>query len=248
MKKLNLFIVLLPLLGACKFATEPPLPIIPPDSIVITSVTIEVTATTATIKTTVTTSKTTTVTVEYGVSSYANTVNATPSPINGSMSVSAKISNLTPNTTYKFRFKTVVGYSGDSTFVTKNEFQIGDSYKNGTVIRKKTSNVPGLVAALFDQSDSTRGLTLAEAIEACKRYGEGYRLPDSTELKVMLNAKNLGIIKNFVGPKFSPAGPYLSCTVSPGNLDWVFFLGFNGGQKGWVSVNNYLYARAVCSF
>jgi len=246
MKKLNLFIVLLPLLGACKFATEPPLPIIPPDSIVITSVTIEVTATTATIKTTVTTSKTTTVTVEYGVSSYANTANATPSPINGSMSVSAKISNLTPNTTYKYRIKAGANYFfGDSTFVTSNQLQIGDTWKNGIVI----SINPGLLAAPVDLTPTWGvGLNYFAAKEVATKYGEGYRLPDSTEAKLIKKAKDMGILTNFVDPNYDSRGIYLTSTEMTGNTDWVFYIGMHTSLNGWINKGSSASSRAVCSF
>jgi hypothetical protein len=135
MKKIKLFILpLLLILGACK--QNPVEPIIPPESIVITSVTIEVTATTAVLKTTVTTSKTITMTVEYGVGNYTSTTNANPSSINGNMSVSARLSGLTPNTTYKYRIKAIgntTSYFNDSTFTTSSQLQIGDVYQEWTI-------------------------------------------------------------------------------------------------------------------
>ncbi len=134
MKKiLILFIVLLPIFIGCNPA--PVEPIIPPSSIVITSTTIEATATTVIIRTMVTTNKSTTMTVEYGIGSYINTVKANPSPIYGNMSVSAKIDNLTPNTTYNFRFKEEgsSNYFNNSTFTTKSELQVGDVYQGWTI-------------------------------------------------------------------------------------------------------------------
>jgi len=249
MKKVkSLFIVLLPILilGACN--PGPVEPIIPRDSIVITSVTIEVTATSAVIKVTVITNKSTTVFFEYGEVDYTKTVTANPNPVNGNMEVSAKISDLTPNTTYKFRVKTGKDlFLGDSTFVTKTEFelQFGESYKNGTVIREKTSNVPGLLAAKVDQSDSTKGMTYEEAIGACKNYGEGYYFPDSTEVKIIKRAYDSGILNNIVRIGVTI---YLSSTVFAGNPDYIHELDFKSGKMGLTRKLSRANVRAVCKF
>ena len=251
MKTLKVFFVLfLILLEACNPA--PTEPNVPPEPVVIVTipfVEVTTTATTASIKSTVNTNGPTSIAVEYGVGNYGSSSNFVPNSFSVNTTANVKLTELTPDTKYQFRIKvmTVDGtkYIADSTFVTSSQLQIGDTWNKGVVI----SLNPRLLAAPVDQSDSTRGLNLAEAIEACKNYGEGYRLPDSTELKIMLNAKNAGIIKNFVGPEFARTGIYISTTIMAGNPDWTFCIGFNdNGRKSWISVNNRAYARAVCSF
>lgn len=252
------FISLLLILGACNHT--PVEPIIPPDSIKITSTTIEVTATTAVIKITVSTNKSITVSVEYGVSSYANIVNATPNPINGSMSVSAKLSELTPNTVYKYRIKGsgAADYLSDSTFTTSSQLQIGDSYKKGIVIEVHTIGgiQHGLLASPVDQTTTGFGqnppnygaATFIEAQQLCKNYGDGYRLPDSTEAKLMKKAKDAGILTNFVDPNYDSLGIYFTSTEMLGNTDWVFYIGIHENFNGWINKRNSVSSRAVCSF
>lgn len=254
MKKiLILFIVSLSLfLGGCDFPTEEPAPIIPPESVSITSVSVEVTATTAVIKTTVTTNKSVTVSFEYGISDYINVVTTIPSPVDGKMSVSAKISNLSPDTKYKYRIKTV----GETTkyfsepdffFVTSNQLQIGDSYKNGIII----SVNPNLIAAPVDLTPVWgAGLNYFAATEAAVKYGEGYRLPDSSEMKLVKNAKELGILTNFVDPNYDPRGLYFSSTELRGSPDWMFIMEMHkpGGIKYILHKSNSASSRAVCSF
>ena len=253
MRKLKLFLLpLLLIFGACNH--NPVEPIIPPSSIVITSITVETTATTVIIRTTVTTNKTTTMTVEYG-EGYVNSANTTPDPIKGSMSVSAKISNLTPNTTYPFRFKEAGSnnYFNGSTFTTKSDLLVGDSYKNGIVAEVHMVNgvQHGLLVALVDQSDSTKGMTYAEAIVACAKYGEGYHLPDSTEAKIMKNAFDSGILNNIVKTGVTI---YLSSTELKGNNDWIICIDMVkpllNGYIGNNCINKASRAnvRAVCSF
>ncbi|MBM3701270.1 MAG: hypothetical protein FJW68_10235 [Actinobacteria bacterium] len=252
MKKiLILFVVLFPLfLGGC--ATEPPLPIIPPESIVITSTTVEeITATTVVIKTTVITSKSITVSFEYGVSDYINVVTTIPNPVvGGKMLVSAKISDLFPNTKYKYRIKTVGEITKyfsepDFFFVTGNQLQIGNNHKNGIII----SINPNLVAAKTDLTP-TFGIRFNyfTATEEAKKYGEGYRLPDSTEMKLVKNAKELGILTNFVDPNYDSHGTYFTSTEVAGNKDWVFFIEIHGNLKGLIHKNSSASSRAVCSF
>ena len=232
------------------------LPIIPPDSIVITSVTIEVTATTAVIKTMVTTSKSTSIFFEYGVSNYTNTISTTPNPVNGSMSVSAKISDLTPNTTYKYRIKTVgstTNYFNDSTFTTSSQLQVGDEYKKGIVIEVHTANgiQHGLLAAPVDLTPIWGiGMNYFAATEAAAKYAEGYRLPDTTEMKLVKNAKNLGILTNFVDPNYDSRGIYFTSTEEAGNKDWVFIVEMYGYEKVKYIIhkNSSASSRAVCSF
>jgi hypothetical protein len=129
-----------------------------------------------------------------------------------------------------------------------DELKIGNltSDKKGIII----SLNPNLIAAVIDQTDSTRGANFAEAIELCKNYGDGYHLPDSTELKLVKNAKDLGILTNFVSPVFAPGGIYISSTEQFGNTNWIFSIGMNlkNNLYGWLSKSSYANVRAVKSF
>jgi hypothetical protein len=169
-------------LGACNNTTVEP--ITPPESITITSTAVEVTATTAVITTTVTTNKTVTVSVEYGAFDYTNQTDATPNPVSGNNTVSAKLSELSPNTVYKYRIKTVGEntnyFDNSSTFTTSSQLQIGDSYKDGIIIYVHSINgvQHGLVAAIVDQTQkgfgqnppNYGGANFVQAQQLCANY------------------------------------------------------------------------------
>ena len=161
MKKINiLFIVLLLVLGACK--SGPTDPIIPPESITITTVSfleIMTTATTADIKSSVNTNGAVNISIEYGIGNYTNTTNTIPSSFSVSTNIGTKLTNLIPNTRYQFRVKAVTGtksitkYIADSTFVTKSQLQIGDSYNDGVIDSLDASGKHGSVIKQFPRSN-----------------------------------------------------------------------------------------------
>lgn len=119
--------------------------------------------------------------------------------------------------------------------------EIGKPYMGGIIV----SLNPMLIADERDLSDSTIGLNLTEAIQACAARGEGWRVPDSTELKIVFDAKKSGILKNFVGSNFAPAGTYLSCTPQTGNANYIFCIGFNNGMFAWMHKSGKANFRAV---
>jgi hypothetical protein len=70
-------------------------------------------------------------------------------------------------------------------------------------------------------------------------------------------AKDQGILKNFVGPKFAPVAVYLSSTELTGNHDYVLCLDMNKSIQNYAYVyinnpcinkGNYANVRAVKSF
>ena len=138
-KILILFIALLPIFIGCNHT--PTDPIIPPESIVVTTVSfleIATTATTADIKSHVVTNGDVNISIEYGIGNYTNTTNTIPSSFSVSTAIGTKLTNLIPNTRYQFRVKAVTGkksvvkYIADSNFVT-NQLEVGDVYKDGIV-------------------------------------------------------------------------------------------------------------------
>lgn len=160
----------------------------------------------------------------------------------------------TQTTTYSVVAVGVDKKTTDTAFVTvtvtPQTIGLGNFYQGGIIFWLDNTSQHGLIAAVYDQSDSTKGLSFTQAIQACANYGSGYRLPDSTELKLLKNAKKAGFVKNFVGPVFDPVGLYISSTEMTGNSNWEFCIPFNndGYPEGWINKNNPSNVRAVKSF
>ena len=247
MKKFHLFILMFLFLAACK-ENSVDSTVTQPAPVVLTKDADSVTATKAILVGEITGNAF--ATFEYGTStSYGNTINAVPNYVNGKATVKATLVGLTPGTTYHFRARAsnpAFVNGNDMTFVTGTQLQIGDSYKKGIVIEVHTTNgvQHGLLAAPFDQSDSTKGLAYAEALEACKNYGEVYYLPDSTDLKIMKKAFDSGILNNIVRIGVTL---YLSSTISL-NSNWIHCLNFKNGEMGLINKLSRANVRAVCSF
>ncbi len=259
MKTLKVFFVLfLILLEACNSTSTEPT--IPPEVIVtVPFIEITTTATTADIKSTVNTNGATSIAVEYGVGNYNNSTNAVPASFSVNTVVNTKLTELIPSTKYQFRVKAVTGtknvvqYITDSTFTTSGQLQIGDSYKKGIVIEVYTTNgvQHGLLAAPTDLTP-TFGVRFNyfTAVDYAAKYGEGYRLPDSTEMKLVKKAKEAGVLTNFVDPNYDSRGIYFTSTEVIGSIDWVYIMEMygNGVIKYILNKNSSASSRAVCSF
>ncbi len=161
MKKiLILFIVSLPIFIGCNHA--PTEPIIPPESVTITTMSfleIMTTATTADIKSHINTNGDVNISIEYGIGNYTNTTNTIPSSFSVSTTIGTKLTNLIPNTRYQFRVKAVTGtksvvkYIVDSSFVTKSQLQVGDSYNDGVIDSLDASGKHGSIIKQFPRSN-----------------------------------------------------------------------------------------------
>ena len=143
---------------------------------------------------------------------------------------SALFKDLDPNTYYSFQAFAKntagkVGY-GEEKLVKTLNLQVGDPYKNGIIIEVHTNDgiQHGLVVAPFDQSDSTKGATLEEGKKLCAQYN-GYAVPDTTQLKLIKNAIESGVLLN----NFQKDGLYLSSTIFVGNPNWIFALLIKNG-------------------
>ncbi|MEW5843140.1 MAG: fibronectin type III domain-containing protein [Bacteroidota bacterium] len=253
MKKFHLFILMFLFLAACK-ENSVDSTVTQPAPVVLTKDADSVTATRAVLVGEITGNAF--ATFEYGTStSYGNTINAVPNYVNGKATVKATLVGLTPGTTYHFRARAsnpAFVNGNDMTFVTGTQLQIGDSYKKGVVIDVHTVNgvQHGLLAAPVDLTPTWGPrFNFFAATEAATKYGEGYRLPDSTEMKFVRNAYKLGILTNFVDPNYDSHGIYITSTEMTGNANWIFIVKLYGyDEGGWLNKNSSASSRAVCSF
>ena len=224
-KVLYLFIVLLLVLGACNHA--PTEPIIPPESVVITTVSfieIVTTSTTADIKSSVNTNGSVYIAIEYGIGNYANVTNTIPSSFNVSTNVGIKLTNLIPNTRYQFRVKAVTGtrsvvkYIADSSFVTKSQLQIGDSYEDGVIDSLDASGKHGSVIKQFPRSNW----------ETAMKGSGKWILVSIDKLKKIYTNRNLFNFTTIPGDLC-----FWSSTLPPGpdGLEWAQIVNFETGPR-----------------
>ena len=230
-KVLYLFIVLLLVLGACK--SGPTDPIIPPESVTITTVSfleIATTATTADIKSHVVTNGDVNISIEYGIGNYTNTTNTIPSSFSVSTAISTKLTNLIPNTRYQFRVKAITGtksvvkYIADSSFVTKSQLQIGDSYEDGVIDSLDSSKKHGSIIKQFPRSNWET---------AMKGNGKWILVSIDKLKKIYIN-------KNLFNLVTIPGDPnFWSSTLhpDPGLSEWAQILNYETGPlDGFVSI------------
>jgi hypothetical protein len=194
----------------------------------------------------------------YGLTEkYGTTVDAVPSSVSGNsfITVTANIEGLSLGTSYHCRVWGISGgaefYGNDSVFTTESKLKVGDHVDNGIVIYVDNNgqNKHGLLAAVVDQTDSTKGANFLQAPQLCANYGYGYRLPDSAELRQVRDARDAGILGNFVTIGVTV---YLSSTENKGS-GWIFCLEFNKEDKFYnvypeIEKTGYLNIRAVKSF
>lgn len=127
---------------------------------------------------------------------------------------------------------------------------IGQPLHGGTIFWLDPANPGhGLVAANFDQYQGGRGNTTpAQRDSMCASYGEGYRLPDSTELRKVRSAKIAGILTGFVVATPPYVSVYVSNTYMAGNPGYVSSLDINTGQRSWGGSHTPDYVRAILDF
>ena len=111
----------------------------------------------------------------------------------------------------------------------------------------KTYNLNGLEIAQFDFSEP---MTYDEAVKACSKLGDGWRLPTKEEMEEIYKNKN--ILGGFVSPIYVEDNSefYIDNNVyywsgSSYGSDYVWVIGFTHKFVGVTLKTGYLYARAV---
>lgn len=112
---------------------------------------------------------------------------------------------------------------------------------------KKTYNLNGLEIAQFDFLGP---MTYDEAVRACSKLGEGWRLPTKEEMEEIYENKDMlgGFISLiFVSDnyKFSTDNNVYYWSGSSYGSDYVWVIGFTHKFVGVTLKTEYLYARAV---
>ena len=112
---------------------------------------------------------------------------------------------------------------------------------------KKTYNLNGLEIAQFDFSDP---MTYDEAVKACSKLGDGWRLPTKEEMEKIYENKDM--LGGFVSPiyvsdnaEFSIDNNVYYWSSSSYGSDYVWVIGFTHKFVAVTLKTEYLYARAV---
>ena len=112
---------------------------------------------------------------------------------------------------------------------------------------KKTYNLNGLEITQFDFLDP---MTYDEAVRACSKLGEGWRLPTKEEMEEIYENKNM--LGGFVSPiyvsdnaEFSIDNNVYYWSSSSYGSDYVWVIGFTHKFVAVTLKTEYLYARAV---
>jgi hypothetical protein len=114
---------------------------------------------------------------------------------------------------------------------------------------KKTYNLNGLEIAQFDFLDP---MTYDEAVRACSKLGEGWRLPTKKEMEGIYENKDM--LGGFVSPiwvadnfEFYPSGNVYYWSSSAYDSNYVWVIGLTHRFVAVTLKTEYLYARAVKS-
>jgi hypothetical protein len=112
---------------------------------------------------------------------------------------------------------------------------------------KKTYNLNGLEIAQFDFLDP---MTYDEAVRACSKLGEGWRLPTKEEIEEIYENKDM--LGGFVSPiyvsdnaEFSIDNNVYYWSSSSYGSDYVWVIGFTHKFVAVTLKTEYLYGRAV---
>ena len=112
---------------------------------------------------------------------------------------------------------------------------------------KKTYNLNGLEIAKFDFLDP---MTYDEAVRACSKLGDGWRLPTKEEMEEIYENKNM--LGGFISPiyvsdnaEFSIDNNVYYWSSSSYGSDYVWVIGFTHKFVAVTLKTEYLYARAV---
>ena len=119
-------------------------------------------------------------------------------------------------------------------------------FSQKSVIRK-TYNLNGLEIAQFDFLDP---MTYDEAVIACSKLGEGWRLPTKEEMEEIYENKDMlggfiSLIYVSDNSKFSTDNNVYYWSGSSYGSDYVWVIGFTHKFVGVTLNTEYLYARAV---
>jgi hypothetical protein len=111
----------------------------------------------------------------------------------------------------------------------------------------KTYNLNGLEIAQFDFLDP---MTYDEAVRACSKLGDGWRLPTKEEMEEIYENKNM--LGGFISPiyvsdnaEFSINNNVYYWSSSSYGSDYVWVIGFTHKFVAVTLKTEYLYARAV---
>ena len=139
--------------------------------------------------------------------------------------------------------------SADVTVNIKEIMRLGSYYQGGIIFFVDDTGQHGLIAAVIDQTDSTKGANWWNAVMLCQNYRGGgftdWRLPNKDEERLLY--QNRKLVGKFVGPKYDPHGIYWSSTELDSN--WSFAISFNdNGKESWSFKEGTPNTRAIRSF